>query len=109
MSNKTTLPSNPDCEHVSVFEYWHENDLCGLDQCAVSECLECEMFVTECGMGTSAPDEMGECDTCKAPYELGSRVGRCGDCGDCGKCCEHAGNLYCFTCAYDPCECNQLD
>jgi len=34
-------------------------------------------------------EEMGECDTCEASYELASRDGRCGDCGDCNKCCTH--------------------
>jgi hypothetical protein len=50
MSHNLVMPENPICEHISVFEYWHESNLCGLAECAVNECLECEMFVAECGM-----------------------------------------------------------
>ena len=55
-------------------------------------------------------DELGSCDACHEPYEVGSRIGRCGDCGNCSEHCEHylcegcdnatnrAGEPYCYNC-----------
>jgi hypothetical protein len=50
MAHNPIIEPTPECQHEYQVEYWHENDECGLDDCAVAECSECEMFVTECGM-----------------------------------------------------------
>lgn len=52
MAHNPEIKENPDCEHAeeNILEYWHENDDCGLDDCAVNECMSCGMFATECGM-----------------------------------------------------------
>ena len=42
------IPPSATCAHEDVFEYWHENDNCGLDDCAVNECSDCGEFATEC-------------------------------------------------------------
>jgi hypothetical protein len=34
-------------------------------------------------------EQEGECDTCDATYDIGSRDNRCGNCGNCGNCCTH--------------------
>jgi hypothetical protein len=43
------LPASPTCSHESIFEYWHENKTCDLDNCGVNECDNCGVFATECG------------------------------------------------------------
>ena len=43
------IAASPACTQDSISEYWHENDSCGLTDCAVNECLTCGMFATECG------------------------------------------------------------
>jgi hypothetical protein len=42
------IPASPTCAHEDIFEYWHENDNCGVTDCAVNECEDCGMYATEC-------------------------------------------------------------
>ena len=42
------IKASPTCSHEDITEYWHENDSCGLDDCAVNECRDCGMYATEC-------------------------------------------------------------
>jgi hypothetical protein len=48
MSNPQ-IPTADNCSHTDLYEYWHENDSCDLDDCAVNECNACGVFATECG------------------------------------------------------------
>lgn len=54
------IKASDDCDHENQFEYWHENDKCGLDDCEVNECDDCGMFATSCGMEEA--EEIPEAD-----------------------------------------------
>lgn len=46
------IPYNPECDHPEemILRYWHDHDLCSLDDCGVDECHLCGAFGTECEM-----------------------------------------------------------
>jgi hypothetical protein len=48
MSHNPVIPPTATCKHEFQVEYWHENDECDLEDCAVAECAECGKFATEC-------------------------------------------------------------
>lgn len=56
-------------------EQWE--DLCGYLDNALDNWL------------TTNEEELGQCDTCGAFYDVASRDGRCGDCGECSAHCTH--------------------
>jgi hypothetical protein len=57
MSHTVYLEPTNTCQHEYIAHYWHKNKDCLLTDCAVDECLECEMFVTECEMPNLEKEE----------------------------------------------------
>lgn len=58
----------------------------------ITEATPCEGCGSPAGIGCAFdcdPAGAGTCDTCGAPYDAGSRDGRCGDCGECAAHCDH--------------------
>ena len=97
------MEDNCVCGHEPAAHEWNTNAWPeGEPQWEMFECSECMTgldregnMISDCMEYKKAddmmddPEEMGECDTCEASYELASRDGRCGDCGDCSECCTH--------------------
>lgn len=63
MAHNPLIPVTPTCTHENIFEYWHENDKCGLEDCAVNECEDCGEYATECELDCEkCPQDGCDCD-----------------------------------------------